>query len=117
MKAITDGASRGNPGRGGLCVVFRDGVGYVKGVIVQNLRHTTSYMVKCLAIFAATGKAYMMNWLNLTAVSDSQAAVDSFNKNCLSWQLTAKWESLSGKYLLMFIIHGGKPTSVQMIVQ
>ncbi|KAF6142930.1 hypothetical protein GIB67_003886 [Kingdonia uniflora] len=91
IKANTDGASRGNPGRAGYGIMFRDYTGSVMEVPTKNIRTATSFMADCTEILAAAERAYHKGWHILLIESDSKAAVDSFNHSCMPRQLEPKW--------------------------
>ncbi|KAF6143735.1 hypothetical protein GIB67_030625 [Kingdonia uniflora] len=57
IRICCDGASLGNPGKGGCGVVYRDSQSSVIAVLVLNLPMTTSYNVECTAIVEGLYKA------------------------------------------------------------
>ncbi|KAF6158084.1 hypothetical protein GIB67_014878 [Kingdonia uniflora] len=87
----TDGAKRGNPGRAGYGIMFRDYTGSVMEVPTKNIGTATSLMADCTEILAAAERAYHKGWHILLIESDSTAAVDSFNHSCMPRQLELKW--------------------------
>ncbi|KAF6153048.1 hypothetical protein GIB67_034770 [Kingdonia uniflora] len=58
MKTNTDGSSRGNPGRSGCGNVFRDNFRDIRGVQLEGLGISSSYMAECYGILHAAETAY-----------------------------------------------------------
>ncbi|KAF6159409.1 hypothetical protein GIB67_032180 [Kingdonia uniflora] len=92
MKANCDGSSRGNPGRAGCGVVFRDHNAAIQGLMVKSLGVTTSFMAECTAIITEAEKAFLKGWYRLLITTDSQAAVTAFKGNSKPWHSKPKWQ-------------------------
>ncbi|KAF6152851.1 hypothetical protein GIB67_025869 [Kingdonia uniflora] len=89
IKINCDGASSGNPGRGGCGTVFRQGRHKIIGVLVLNLPYTASYQAECNSIIEALAKAQTLRYTKIWIATDSSAAAAAFNSDQLPWRLQA----------------------------
>jgi ribonuclease HI len=80
IQLYTDGASRGNPGRGGYGAVLL--FGNHRKELSQGYRHTTNNRMELLAVIAGL-EAIKKNELPVTVFSDSQYVVNSVEKGWL----------------------------------
>ncbi|KAF6155633.1 hypothetical protein GIB67_034728 [Kingdonia uniflora] len=109
VKISCDGSSMGNPGMGGVGVVFRNHEGEVIGVFVHNLDIVPSFFAECFAIIDGLSKAKEKRWNRVWVVSDSNAAILAIQSNKIPWRLQPKWnETLDGyrKWLLQHCCEG-----------
>ena len=80
MVIYTDGAARGNPGRGGYGVVMM--YGDKKKELSAGYRHTTNNRMELMAVIVALG-ALKKKGLSLTIYTDSQYIVNAITKGWL----------------------------------
>ena len=80
IQLYTDGASRGNPGRGGYGAVLL--FGHHRKELSQGYRLTTNNRMELLAVIAGL-QAIKKNELPITVYSDSQYVVNSVEKGWL----------------------------------
>jgi ribonuclease HI len=80
IKLYTDGASRGNPGRGGYGAVLL--FGHHRKELSQGYRLTTNNRMELLAVIAGL-EAIKKNELPITVFSDSQYVVNAVEKGWL----------------------------------
>ena len=80
IKIYTDGAARGNPGKGGYGVVLLWGK-HTKE-LSAGYRHTTNNRMELMAVIAAL-EALKKNTLNITVYSDSSYVVKAFMEGWL----------------------------------
>jgi ribonuclease HI len=73
----TDGASRGNPGRGGYGVILQ--WGSVRKELSQGFKLTTNNRMELLAVIVAL-ESLTREGLNITIFSDSKYVIDSVEK-------------------------------------
>ncbi len=73
----TDGASRGNPGRGGYGIVLQWGT--VRKELSQGFKLTTNNRMELLAVIVAL-EALTREGLEITVYSDSKYVIDSVEK-------------------------------------
>ncbi len=86
VKIYTDGASRGNPGRGGYGAILM--YGKIKKEISQGYRLTTNNRMELMAVIAALESLKKEN-LNLTIYSDSSYVVKAIMEGWLNkWMRT-----------------------------
>src|SRR4030095_1034745 len=76
----TDGASRGNPGRGGYGVILMSGTH--RKELSQGYRHTTNNRMELMGVIAGL-KALKKEKLNVTIYSDSQYIVKAIEEGWL----------------------------------
>ncbi|KAF6162880.1 hypothetical protein GIB67_021029 [Kingdonia uniflora] len=89
IKINTDGAARGNPGKGGIGCIFRDSEGKVLGSLVQGLGLVSNYTAECKTIIKGVKLAASNGWLIAWVESDSKSAVKAFNSDNIPWTLEA----------------------------
>ena len=82
VQIYTDGAARGNPGRGGYGAILIYGT--FKKAISQGFKHTTNNRMELLALIEAL-KLLKEAPLNVTIYSDSKYVVDAIS---LGWLQT-----------------------------
>ncbi|CAN5520183.1 ribonuclease HI [soil metagenome] len=80
IQLYTDGASRGNPGRGGYGAVLL--FGHHRKELSQGYRLTTNNRMELLAVIAGL-EAIKKNELPITVFSDSQYVVNAVEKGWL----------------------------------
>jgi ribonuclease HI len=80
IQLYTDGASRGNPGRGGYGAVLL--FGHHRKELSQGYRLTTNNRMELLAVIAGL-EAIKKNELAITVFSDSQYVVNAVEKGWL----------------------------------
>ena len=84
LTIYTDGASRGNPGRGGYGAILM--WGSVKKEISQGYKHTTNNRMELMAVLAAL-KMLTRDGLNITIYTDSSYVVNAIEKKwIISWE-------------------------------
>src|SRR5688572_10324976 len=76
----TDGAARGNPGRGGYGIVMK--WGEIQKEFAQGFRLTTNNRMELMAVVVAL-QQLKKEGLNITIYSDSSYIVDSVEKGWL----------------------------------
>ncbi|KAF6169567.1 hypothetical protein GIB67_000840 [Kingdonia uniflora] len=91
IKINTDGAARGNLGKGGIGCIFRDCKGNVLGTLAKGLGLVTNYTAECQAIIHEVASAASNGWLIAWVESDSKAAVEAFNSDNIPWNLETEW--------------------------
>ncbi|KAF6156545.1 hypothetical protein GIB67_000010 [Kingdonia uniflora] len=96
IKINTDRAARGNPGKKGICCIFRDNDGKVLGTLSKGLGMVTKYTAECKTIIQGVESAASNGWLITWVESDSKSAVEAFNSDNIPWVLeadrkNAKW--------------------------
>ncbi|KAF6160461.1 hypothetical protein GIB67_019230 [Kingdonia uniflora] len=79
IKINTDGATRGNPGKGGIDCIFRYCKGNELGTLAKGIGLVTNYTAECQAIIHGVASAASNGWLIAWVESDSKAAVEAFN--------------------------------------
>lgn len=89
MNAVTiytDGAARGNPGRGGYGVILM--AGQLRKELSQGYRHTTNNRMELMAVIAGL-EALKKEGMQVTIYTDSQYIVNSVEKGWLkNWIAT-----------------------------
>ncbi|KAF6172407.1 hypothetical protein GIB67_025912 [Kingdonia uniflora] len=78
IKINTDGAARGNHGKGGIGCIFRNSDGKVLGSLLKGLGLVTNYMAECEAIIHGVDYAASVGWLIAWIELDSTTAVEAF---------------------------------------
>ncbi|KAF6171440.1 hypothetical protein GIB67_031766 [Kingdonia uniflora] len=89
IKINTDGAAKGNLGKGGIGCIFRDCNGNVLGTLSKGLGLVTNFMAKCEAIIHGVEFAALFGWLIEWIESNSTTAVQAFKSNNIPWILEA----------------------------
>ena len=80
----TDGAARGNPGRGGYGVVLMSGTARME--LSAGYQYTTNNRMELMAVLAGL-KSLKGNGHQIWVYSDSRYVVDAINKNWLKgWE-------------------------------
>jgi ribonuclease HI len=80
----TDGAARGNPGRGGYGVVLMSGTARME--LSAGYQYTTNNRMELMAVLAGL-KSLKGNGHQIRVYSDSRYVVDAINKNWLKgWE-------------------------------
>ncbi len=87
VEIYTDGAARGNPGRGGYGVILK--FGKLEKELSQGFRLTTNNRMELMAVIEGL-KALKQDGLNVVVTSDSKYVVDAVN---LKWVF--QWEKKS----------------------
>ncbi len=105
----TDGAAKGNPGRGGYGVVMELVGTPHKKEFYEGFRHTTNNRMELLAVIVGLEKLKNSN-MKVLVVSDSKYVVDSVVKKwVLSWEnkgfADRKNADLWKRFLLIFRKH------------
>jgi ribonuclease HI len=86
VKIYTDGAARGNPGRGGYGVVLLSGS--LKKELSQGYRLTTNNRMEVMAVIAGL-EALKKKGMHVTVYSDSQYVVKAVKEKWLNkWMAT-----------------------------
>ncbi|KAF6168093.1 hypothetical protein GIB67_011478, partial [Kingdonia uniflora] len=93
IKINSDGAAKGNPGKGGIGCIFRDCNGKVMGTLTKGLGLATNFMVECEAIILGVEHTASFGWIIALIESDSTMAVEAFKTNNIPWILEAAWEN------------------------
>ncbi|KAF6169563.1 hypothetical protein GIB67_000836 [Kingdonia uniflora] len=91
IKINTDGAARGNPGKGGIGCIFRESEGKFLGSFAQGLGLVSNNTVECKAIIKGVDLAASNGWPIAWVESDSKSAVEAFNSDNIPWNLEAEW--------------------------
>lgn len=110
VSIYTDGASQGNPGRGGYGIVFVSGSSRKEAM--KGFRLTTNNRMELMGVIDAL-KTLKRNNLDVTVYSDSRYVVDAVNKgwvfNWLKKGLDKKKNSdLWREFLKIYAIHKPK---------
>ncbi|KAF6142159.1 hypothetical protein GIB67_037077, partial [Kingdonia uniflora] len=63
IKINTDGAAKGNPGKGGIGCIFCDCNGNVMGTLSKGLELATNFKAECEAIIHGVEYAASFGWL------------------------------------------------------
>lgn len=87
----TDGASRGNPGRGGYGIILQWGT--VKKELSQGYKLTTNNRMELLAVIVAL-ETLTREGLDITVYSDSKYVIDSVEKG---WVFGWEKKGFTGK--------------------
>ncbi|KAF6143723.1 hypothetical protein GIB67_030613 [Kingdonia uniflora] len=95
IKINTDGAAKGNPGKGGIGCIYRDCNGNVLGTLAKGPGLVSNFMAECEAIIHGVEYAALFGWLIAWIESDSTTAVEAFKTNNIPWTLVAAWENAS----------------------
>ncbi|KAF6159579.1 hypothetical protein GIB67_010001, partial [Kingdonia uniflora] len=95
IKINTDGAAKGNPGKGGIGCIYRDCNGNVLGTLAKGPGLVSNFMDECEAIIHGVEYAALFGWLIAWIESDSTTAVEAFKTNNIPWTLVAAWENAS----------------------
>ncbi|KAF6174510.1 hypothetical protein GIB67_004704 [Kingdonia uniflora] len=95
IKINTDGAAKGNPGKGGIGCIYRDCNGNVLGTLTKGLGLVSNFIAECEAIIHGVEYAASFGWLIAWIESDSTTAVEAFKTNNIPWTLVAAWENAS----------------------
>ncbi|KAF6145199.1 hypothetical protein GIB67_041394 [Kingdonia uniflora] len=95
IKINTDGAAKGNPGKGGIGCIYRDCNGNVLGTLAKGLRLVSNFIAECEAIIHGVEYAASFGWLIAWIESDFTTAVEAFKTNNIPWTLVAAWENSS----------------------
>lgn len=77
LEIFTDGAARGNPGRGGYGIVLK--WGSVRKELSAGYRHTTNNRMELLAVIVALESLTKLG-LNIRITTDSKYVVDAVEK-------------------------------------
>jgi ribonuclease HI len=86
IEIYTDGAARGNPGRGGYGAILM--MGQLRKELSQGYRLTTNNRMELMAVIAAL-QALKKDGLNITIYSDSQYVVKAVQEGWLkNWIAT-----------------------------
>ncbi|KAF6141403.1 hypothetical protein GIB67_021219 [Kingdonia uniflora] len=85
IKINTDGAARGNPGKGSIGCIFRDSEGEILGSFSQGLGLVSNYTAECKAIIKGVDLAASNGWLIAWVESDSKVAVEAFHSDNIPW--------------------------------
>ncbi|OVA06629.1 hypothetical protein BVC80_1737g41 [Macleaya cordata] len=88
-----DGASLGNPGKGGSGM-FRDENDGCVGAMAIGLGICTNFWAEILAILSGIQYAKEKGWRKIWMTSDSQAAIYAFMSDAVLWRVQAWWRSL-----------------------
>ncbi len=109
----TDGAARGNPGRGGYGVILKWGT--IEKELSQGYRHTTNNRMELMAVIAGLEALTKQN-LQISIYSDSQYVVKAVKEGWLKkWMATdfrggkknkdlwTRFYELSRKHQIQFI--------------
>ncbi|KAF6161271.1 hypothetical protein GIB67_009158 [Kingdonia uniflora] len=91
VKNNSDGASKGNPGKGGVGYIIRDNQGNVLRTCLLGLGVVTSYKAECRAIVEGKACAASNGWLLAWVEADSAAVVMAFNTGNIPWLLLNGW--------------------------
>ncbi|MBI2619665.1 MAG: ribonuclease HI family protein [Ignavibacteriales bacterium] len=75
LTAYTDGASRGNPGEGGIGIMMKDGSGNVVASFSDYVGRTTNNQAEYLALLACLRLALETKCTRLVVYSDSELMV------------------------------------------
>ncbi|KAF6141226.1 hypothetical protein GIB67_024310 [Kingdonia uniflora] len=95
IKINTDGAAKGNPGKGGIGCIYRDCNGNVLGTLAKGLGLVSNFIAECEPIIHGVEYAASFGWLIAWIESDSTTAVEAFKINNIPWTLVAAWENAS----------------------
>ncbi|KAF6166922.1 hypothetical protein GIB67_020151 [Kingdonia uniflora] len=93
IKINTDGAAKGNPGKGGIGCIFCDSNGNVLGTLLKGFGLVTNYMAECEAIIHGVEYAASFGWLIAWIELYSTTAVEAFKSDNIPWILEAAWEN------------------------
>ncbi|KAF6160216.1 hypothetical protein GIB67_016652 [Kingdonia uniflora] len=91
IKINTDGAALGNPGKGGIGVVFRSENWDVIGALAGGHGIVVNFFAGCRAILDGMKKCSSFRWEIAWVESDSVAAIQVFQKEEIPWLLEAVW--------------------------
>ncbi|KAF6148922.1 hypothetical protein GIB67_014293 [Kingdonia uniflora] len=93
IKINTDGATKGNPRKGGIGCIFRDCNGCVLGTLSKGLGLVANFMAECEAIIHGVEHTASFDWLIAWIESESTTVVEAFKTNNIPWILEAAWEN------------------------
>ena len=97
----TDGASRGNPGKGGYGVVLKFGNRHKE--LSQGYQHTTNNRMELLAVIAGL-RALKTNQYPITIYTDSQYVVNSVEKKWVfNWVKTGFKDKKNADLWMQFL--------------
>ncbi|KAF6145553.1 hypothetical protein GIB67_037586 [Kingdonia uniflora] len=83
VKINSDGASKGNPGKGGAGVIIRNCRGAIFQTMMVGLGNVTSYMAECMTLVQGQACAASNGWEIEWLESNSSEAVKAFNNNLI----------------------------------
>lgn len=105
IELYTDGAAKGNPGRGGYGTILR--FGKVEKEISQGYRMTTNNRMELLAVIVGI-EAITKNNYPVHVYSDSKYVVDSVTKNWLNGWVKTGFKGKKNKDLWMRYLNAAK---------
>ncbi|ADL12237.1 ribonuclease HI family protein [Acetohalobium arabaticum] len=94
LNIYTDGASRGNPGPGGIGVLIKDGSNNIKEELADYIGEATNNEAEYQAIIAGLKKARELNSESISLFSDSQLVIKQ-----LTGEYRVRSEKLKPYYL------------------
>ncbi|KAF6153940.1 hypothetical protein GIB67_023717 [Kingdonia uniflora] len=97
VKINTDGASKGNSGKGGAGFIIRNSRGVVLRTSAIGLGTVTSYMAECVALVQGLATAASNGWEIAWLESDSSAAVTALCNDMIPWSLENVWKEAKKK--------------------
>lgn len=89
----TDGAAKGNPGKGGYGIIIEMANSSYKKEFFEGFRHTTNNRMELLAVIIGLEKLKKSN-LSVLVISDSKYVVDAVEKK---WVFNWEKKNFSGK--------------------
>jgi len=112
IEIFTDGAAKGNPGRGGYGTILRFGI--VEKELSQGFRMTTNNRMELLAVIAGleaiTNKTY-----SVVVFSDSKYVVDSVSKKWIDGWVRSSFKGKKNKDLWLRYLAAAKGMDVQFV--
>ena len=112
IEIFTDGAAKGNPGRGGYGTILR--FGKAEKELSQGYRMTTNNRMELLAVIvgleAITNKSY-----KVVVSSDSKYVVDSVTKKWLDGWVRTGFKGKKNKDLWLRYLEAAKGIDVQFV--
>ncbi|KAF6143348.1 hypothetical protein GIB67_001292 [Kingdonia uniflora] len=93
----SDGAAKGNSGKGGTGFIIGDKDGEVLRTDVVGLGITTSFMAECKVIVEAVACSALNGWMVAWVWSDLKAAVMALKSGNIPWSLKSEWSAASEK--------------------
>ncbi|MDR2424709.1 MAG: ribonuclease HI [Prevotellaceae bacterium] len=108
----TDGAARGNPGRGGYGVVLESGTH--KKELAEGFRLTTNNRMELLAVIIGL-EALKIDNCKVTVYSDSRYVVDAIEKRWLESWVKIRFKNKKNEDLWLRYLKVAKKHSVRLV--